>query len=54
VASKKTSSGAPAADIEKMRAAGRVKTTYPLMSSPELEQVRRLMNVARSPVVEIK
>jgi oxaloacetate decarboxylase alpha subunit len=44
----------PAADIEKMRAAGPVKTTFPLMSSPELEQVRRLMKVARSPVVEIK
>jgi oxaloacetate decarboxylase (Na+ extruding) subunit alpha len=44
----------PAADIEKMRAAGPVKTTFPLMSSPELEQVRRLMKVTRSPVVEIK
>jgi len=44
----------PAADIEKMRAAGPVKTSYPLLSTPELEQVRRLMRVARAPVVEIK
>ena len=44
----------PAADIEKMRAAGPVKTTYPLLSSPQLEQVKRLMRVARAPVVEIK
>jgi len=44
----------PAADIEKMRAAGPVKTSYPLLSTPELEQVRRLMRVARAPVLEIK
>jgi oxaloacetate decarboxylase alpha subunit len=44
----------PAADIEKMRAAGPVKRTYPLLSTPELEQVRRLMRVVRAPVVEIK
>jgi oxaloacetate decarboxylase alpha subunit len=44
----------PAADIAKMRAAGPVKTTYPLLSTPELEQVRKLMRVARAPVVEIK
>lgn len=44
----------PAADLEKMRAAGPVKTHYPLLSSPELEQVRRLMRVARAPVLEIK
>jgi oxaloacetate decarboxylase alpha subunit len=43
----------PAADIENMRAAGPVKTTYPLLSSPELDQVRRLMRVARAPVVEL-
>jgi len=43
----------PAADIEKMRAAGAVKTTYPLLSTPELDQVRKLMRIARAPVVEI-
>lgn len=44
----------PAADIAKMRAAGPVKTTYPLLSTPELEQVRKLMRVVRAPVLEIK
>ena len=44
----------PAADIEAMRAAGPVKTTYPLLSSPELEQARRLMKLTRVPVVEVK
>ena len=44
----------PAADIEKMRAAGPVKTTFPLLASPELEQVRQLMKLVRTPVVEIK
>jgi oxaloacetate decarboxylase alpha subunit len=44
----------PEADIAKMRAAGPVKQTYPLLSSPELERVRKLMKLTRSPVVEIK
>ena len=44
----------PSADIAKMRAAGPVKTTYPLLSSPELEQVRKLMKMTRSPVIEVK
>jgi oxaloacetate decarboxylase alpha subunit len=44
----------PASDLERMRAAGPVKTTYPLLSSPELDQVRRLMKIANTPVVEIK
>jgi oxaloacetate decarboxylase (Na+ extruding) subunit alpha len=44
----------PAADIEAMRAAGPVKTSYPLLSSPELEQARRLLKITRTPVVEIK
>jgi oxaloacetate decarboxylase alpha subunit len=44
----------PEADIAKMRAAGPVKRTYPLLSSPELERVRHLMKLTRSPVVEIK
>lgn len=43
----------PEADIEKMRAAGPIKTTYPLLSSPELEQVARLMKIAKSPVVQL-
>jgi oxaloacetate decarboxylase (Na+ extruding) subunit alpha len=44
----------PASDLERMRVAGPVKTTYPLLSSPELDQVRRLMQIANTPVVEVK
>ena len=44
----------PAADIEKMRAAGPVKRSYPLLSTPELEQVRQLMKLTDLPVIEIK
>ncbi|WP_420464462.1 pyruvate carboxylase [Panacagrimonas sp.] len=44
----------PQTDIEKMRAAGPVKTSYPLLSSPELDQVARLMKMAKSPVVQLK
>lgn len=44
----------PQADIEKMRAAGPIKTNYPLLSSPELEQVARLMKIAKSPLVQIR
>ncbi len=44
----------PGEGLEKMKKAGPVKTTYPYLSSPELDQVRRLMNIARSPLVEIK
>lgn len=44
----------PQADIEKMRAAGPIKTSYPLLSSPELDQVARLMKMAKSPVVQLK
>ena len=43
----------PQADIEKMRAAGPIKTSYPLLSSPELDQVARLMKIAKSPVVQL-
>ena len=44
----------PQADIDKMRAAGPVRRDYPLLSSPELEQVRKLMSVASLPLVEVK
>jgi oxaloacetate decarboxylase alpha subunit len=43
----------PETDLARMRAAGPVKRSYPMMSSPELEQVRRLMALARAPVVQI-
>ena len=44
----------PQADIDKMRAAGPVERVYPLMSSPELDQVRKLLSLATLPVVEVK
>lgn len=43
----------PEADLVKMRAAGPVKRSYPVLSSPELEQVRQLMLLAKSPVVQV-
>jgi oxaloacetate decarboxylase alpha subunit len=43
----------PQPDIDRMRAAGPVKRDYPLLSSPELEQVRKLMKLTTVPVIEI-
>lgn len=43
----------PEPDLQKMWAAGPVKTTYPYLSSTELDQVHRLMKLATSPVVQI-
>ena len=44
----------PEADIQAMRAAGPVKRDYPLMSSAELDQVRKLMQLTKLPVVEVR
>jgi len=44
----------PAADIAAMRAAGPVKRSYPLLSSPELERVREMMKIQQLPFIEIK
>jgi oxaloacetate decarboxylase (Na+ extruding) subunit alpha len=44
----------PELDLERMRAAGPVKRSFPLLSSPELDQVRRLMRTAKAPVVQIR
>jgi len=44
----------PEADIAKMRAAGPVKRDYPLLSTPELEQVRKMMKMTKLPLIEIK
>ena len=44
----------PEADVQKMRVAGPVKRSYPLLSTPELEQVRKLMKLTDLPVIEIK
>ena len=44
----------PQSDIDAMRAAGPVKQDYPLLSSPELEQVRKLMQLADVPLIQIR
>ncbi len=44
----------PQADIDKMAAAGPVSRDYPLLASPELEQVRKLMFAVKVPLVELK
>ena len=44
----------PAADIARMRAAGPPRRDYPTLSSPELEQVGRLMRLATSPLVRLR
>jgi oxaloacetate decarboxylase alpha subunit len=37
-----------------MRAAGPLKRDYPLLSTPELDQVRQLMSIAATPLVEYR
>lgn len=44
----------PEPDLERMRAAGPVKRSFPLLSSPELDQVRRLMQMSRAAVVQLR
>ncbi|SFU20693.1 pyruvate carboxylase [Paraburkholderia aspalathi] len=44
----------PEADLERMKAAGPLKRDYPLLSSPEMEQVGRLMKLANLPVVQMQ
>lgn len=44
----------PASEIEAMRKAGPVARDYPLLSSPELEQVSRLMKMATAPLVQLR
>lgn len=44
----------PASDIEKMRQSGPPARDFPTLSSPELEQVSRLMKVAHLPVVQVR
>jgi oxaloacetate decarboxylase alpha subunit len=40
-------------DLARMRAAGPVRRSFPLMSSPELEQVQRLARIVTSPVFQM-
>ncbi len=44
----------PEADLERMRAAGPVMTSYPLLSDPELNEVRKLMSIADLPLLQIR
>lgn len=44
----------PKTDLERMHAAGPLKRDYPLLSSPELEAARRLMDLAQFPVVQLR
>jgi oxaloacetate decarboxylase alpha subunit len=44
----------PEADIAKMRAAGPVPRDYPLLSSPQLEHVARLMRLSKSALLQVK
>ena len=44
----------PQTDIDKMRAAGPVQRDYPLLSTPELEQVARLMRLVKSRSLQIR
>lgn len=44
----------PAADLERMRAAGAVRQDFPTLSSPELDQVSRLMRLANLPMVQMR
>jgi oxaloacetate decarboxylase (Na+ extruding) subunit alpha len=43
----------PGEGLEKMRKSGPVETTYPYLSSPELNEVSRLMKIAQSPLVQV-
>ncbi len=43
----------PASDIDRMRAAGPIRRDYPMLSSPEFTEVRRLMDVATAPLVQL-
>jgi oxaloacetate decarboxylase alpha subunit len=42
----------PEADLQRMREAGPIQTTFPLLSSPQLEEVAQLMRTVQAPVVQ--
>jgi oxaloacetate decarboxylase alpha subunit len=44
----------PEADLQRMHAAGPLKRNFPMFSSPELDQVARLMRIVNVPLVEIR
>ena len=43
----------PGEGLEEMRKSGAVRTTYSYLSSPELQEVSRLMKIAQSPLVQV-
>jgi oxaloacetate decarboxylase alpha subunit len=44
----------PETELQKMREAGPLKRNFPMLSTPELDQVGRLMRIARTPFVQLK
>ena len=44
----------PAADIDRMRLSGPPRRDHPLLSSPELDQVAKLMQLAKLPLVQLR
>ena len=42
----------PEADLQRMRKAGPIQKKFPLLSSPELEEVAQMMRTAQAPVVQ--
>jgi oxaloacetate decarboxylase alpha subunit len=42
----------PEADLQRMREAGPIQTTFPLLSSPQLEEVAQLMRTVQAPVIQ--
>ncbi len=44
----------PDTDLKRMREAGPIKRVFPLLSSPELDQVAWLMRIAMAPVVQLR
>jgi len=44
----------PEADLNRMREAGPIKRVFPLLSSPELNEVAQLMRIAKAPVVQLR
>lgn len=44
----------PEADLRKMRAAGPLRRDFPMLSSPELEQISRLLKLTTSPIAKLQ
>jgi oxaloacetate decarboxylase (Na+ extruding) subunit alpha len=44
----------PETDLEKMRAVGQLRRDYPLLSSPELDAARKLLELSSFPVIQLR